>query len=55
MENEGEEQSSDLFDYGCTAEIRSFMNEDSDVSSIRVVVVGRQKFKVLEKRRQVDG
>ena len=46
----------ELYDYGCTAEIRSFQDQTQhEVASVRVVVVGRQKFKVMEKRRQLDG
>ena len=46
----------EIYDYGCTAEIRSFQDQtQQDVASVKVVVVGRQKFKIIEKRRQIDG
>ena len=54
--DEAAEPTNDLYDYGCTAEIRSFQDhEEHEVATLHVVVVGRQKFKIVEKRRQIDG
>lgn len=45
-----------IVDYGCTAELRSMREEE--VHEIRTMVgiaLGRQRFKIMERRTQLDG
>uniref|UniRef100_H2YDD6 Protein cereblon n=1 Tax=Ciona savignyi TaxID=51511 RepID=H2YDD6_CIOSA len=45
-----------LYDFGCTAEIRSFREtNEHEITQLRIVAVGRQRFQVMEKRTQIDG
>ena len=43
---------------GCTAEIRSFRQDDDDdnhIATMNVVAIGRQRFQFVEMSRQIDG
>nr|XP_002127932.1 protein cereblon isoform X1 [Ciona intestinalis] len=52
----GTQVTKNLYDFGCTAEIRSFREtDDHEVTQLRIVAVGRQRFQLMEKRTQLDG
>jgi len=54
--NEDHSYTRKKYDFGCTAEIRSFRDEEEfQISTVRIVAVGRQRFKVVEMRTQLDG
>nr|CAB3233636.1 protein cereblon [Phallusia mammillata] len=44
------------YDFGCTAKICSFRDEEEyQIESLRLVVEGRDRFQVMEKRNQLNG
>lgn len=46
----------EVFEVGCTAEIRSIKEKNEyEVAVMAVVVQGRQRFKIINKRTQIDG
>ncbi|XP_039263434.2 protein cereblon-like [Styela clava] len=48
--------SSAMIDFGCTAELRSIREEEvHEVQTMVGIAVGRQRFKLMEKRPQPDG